>query len=40
MARGDPDPQRRRPDVELQWANKLDCLAVDTGMHSCWGLDL
>jgi hypothetical protein len=40
MARGDPDPQCRGPDGELQWRNKLDCLAIDAGMHSRWGLDL
>jgi len=40
MARGDPDPQYRRADGEFQWGNKLDCLAIDAGMHSRWGLDL
>jgi len=40
MARGDPDPQCRRADGELQWGNKLDSLSIDAGMHSRWGLDL
>ena len=39
MARGDPDPQCRRADGEFQWGIELDCLAVDAGMHSRWGLD-
>ena len=40
MARGDPDPQCRRADGELQWGNEFDCLAIDAGMHGRWGLDL
>ena len=39
VARGDPDPQCRRADGEFQWGIELDCLAVDAGMHSRWGLD-
>jgi hypothetical protein len=34
MARGDPDSQRRREDGELKRGDKLDCLAIDAGMHS------
>jgi len=34
MARGDPDPQRRRADGGLQWRVKLDCLTIDAGVDS------
>lgn len=40
MARRDPDPQRRGAEREFQWGTKLDCLAVDAGMHRRWGLNL
>lgn len=40
MARGDPDPQRRRAEVKRQRGNKFGCLAVDAGMRSRWGLNL
>ena len=31
MARGDPDPQRGRPDGEPQWRAEVHGLAVDPG---------
>ena len=40
MARGDPNPQCRRPDSEFKWANQFDRLTIDTSMHTVWGLDL
>ena len=37
MARGDPDPQRDRPDSEPQRWAEVYRLAVNPGMHWCWG---
>ena len=40
MACGNPHPQGRAADGELQRANKVDCLSVDAGVHNRWGLDV
>ena len=37
MARGDPDPQRHRPDSEPQRWAEVYRLAVNPGMHWFWG---
>jgi pimeloyl-ACP methyl ester carboxylesterase len=40
MARGDPDPQRCRPDSEPQRRAEVHRLAVDPGVHRCRGIHL
>ena len=37
MARGDPDPQRRRAAGEPRRRFQAGCLAVDPGVDRCWG---
>ncbi len=40
MAWGDPDPERRWPDSELQRRAGVHCLAVDPGVQRCRGMHL
>ena len=40
MAGRDPDAQRRRPDREPQRRAQVDGLAINAGVHWCWGVYL